>query len=348
MWPDRTPHPTIWEVRQLQQPFAFKLLETSTSGSLHLEVCNENLFTDLSLFGFSYEIKNEFGVLYIGKLNIPSVAPGTAEQFTVQLCEENSRQQKVDAWLNITAVVDSKVPWAPVGLIMGGCQLAVKVYEPDAASSTRQFAISAATSCRLSPSPLDVQEKQGLLVASFDNSVIEFCTKTGLMTSWIVDGLPLLAEEAIASSAGPHGPLPCFFRAPTDNDIGGIDQQLGMFPDWFFDLSKHLVPVNEKSLAERWRKAGLADLRVLLERFSWERRPDAGGLFVTTVLHFVPDQAAHKVIFKATVEYIIADSKTDFGDVIMSVNVEADPKLPPLPRIGVSMVLPPKFRQVRA
>jgi hypothetical protein len=61
--------------------------------------------------------------------------------------------------------------------------------------------------------PLSIQDGPAtLVVAGGDGSLsVEFSKATGALSGWTVGGAQLLAEPM----------LPCFYRAPTDNDRGG-------------------------------------------------------------------------------------------------------------------------------
>lgn len=62
-------------------------------------------------------------------------------------------------------------------------------------------------------SPLTIQDAATALVVSGGDAglTVEFSKATGALSGWTVAGEQLLAEPM----------LPCFYRAPTDNDRGG-------------------------------------------------------------------------------------------------------------------------------
>ncbi|CAM8878831.1 unnamed protein product [Rhodiola kirilowii] len=122
-------------------------------------------------------------------------------------------------------------------------------------------------------------------------------TLTGAIESWQVAGVPVMVK----------GILPCFWRAPTDNDKGG----------------------GENSYLSKWKAAHLDTLTFVTESCSIDSVAD--NLVKIKVAYLgVPN-----ALIKVTMTYTIYGS----GDVIVDCNVTPNSDLPPLPRVGVEFQL---------
>jgi beta-galactosidase len=112
------------------------------------------------------------------------------------------------------------------------------------------------------------------------------------------------------------GILPCFWRAPTDNDKGG-----------FFT----------KPYDSRWREAFLDNVSFHSSQFSVKELPDNTVEF-STLYYGVPghlpkpdDEASESILFRVKMVCRIHGS----GDVVLDYEVNPRSDLPPLPRVGV-------------
>lgn len=104
--------------------------------------------------------------------------------------------------------------------------------------------------------------------------------------------------------------LPCFWRAPTDNDKGGGDS----------------------SYFSRWKAAQLDNVEFLVESCSVKSITDK---FVEIEFVYLGSSASGSsksdALFKVNVTYLIYGS----GDIITNWSVEPNSDLPPLPRVGI-------------
>jgi beta-galactosidase len=189
-------------------------------------------------------------------------------------------------------------------------------------------------------------DKINIKTAAIGGWEVQFDKSTGLLDFWQVEGASILL----------NGPLPCFWRAPTDNDKGG----------------------SGLSYLSQWQKCGL-DTLTLSHCTSFEFKHICPQLIVATVIIFmepkgeVPPrpnvsesqsgdvvqsittpaalsssgdtgsenqpkksrieglQTATSVHFKVEVEYKVFGN----GDIMVNYKINPSPKLSPLPRVGV-------------
>lgn len=124
------------------------------------------------------------------------------------------------------------------------------------------------------------------------------------------------------------GIIPCFWRAPTDNDKGG----------------------EQNSYLSRWKAANLHNLVFLSEKFLVESETEQVVKIRITYVGIPASEAntisapgtSSNLLFKVHMLYSIYGS----GDVILECNVEPCSDLPPLPRVGVEFQLEKSLDQI--
>jgi beta-galactosidase len=134
--------------------------------------------------------------------------------------------------------------------------------------------------------------------------VVEFDKQQGVITNWLVDGVSKLIQ----------GPKDNFWRAPLDNDIGTSEANC----------------VDPNAWTTRWQTAGLFDL--------------ISQCLAIEVITF-----AHKVVVDVQFGHYSADKLLitshwqyafdEQGQAVIDVNVEVAGSLPPLPRVGMALIL---------
>ena len=73
VWPDRTPHPELYEVKKVYQYIDFELADISKG---LIKIINKYNFTNLSHFNFAWEIVSDGAVIQSGKFRVPDLEPG--------------------------------------------------------------------------------------------------------------------------------------------------------------------------------------------------------------------------------------------------------------------------------
>ena len=125
---------------------------------------------------------------------------------------------------------------------------------------------------------------------------------TGRLTSWLKDGTEILHTELVDN----------FLRAPLDNDIGTSEAER----------------MDPNSWLARWQSAGL----FALEHRCLQTTVGAGGQTITAEHGYYSND---KLLLKSRWLFHFSDDE----QARMEINVEVDPAVPPLPRVGISMRL---------
>ena len=196
VWPDLTPHPGAYEVKQVQAPLAFKANGDGLRDG-KVTIWNKYQFSDLSHLTIKWELREDGAVLQSGEMPAPAVAAGQQGELTLPIRPITQATPGAEYWLNLQAVLTMETPWAQRGHVITWNQFAMPV--------TRAAAMS------IEPSQMPalslVNSAETITINGSDFRCI-FDIATGQMTSWTSQGRDLLAA----------GPRENFFRPPTDND----------------------------------------------------------------------------------------------------------------------------------
>jgi len=191
--PDRTPHPSLFEVKKVYQYVGFKAIDINTG---KFEVINKYDFLNLNSFGFDWRIEAD-GIKVTGgilaSLNVAAHGK-TGFSIPIDLKPEPGKEY---------FIIFSAKTIAATDLIPVGHEVA---YE--------QFKLTfSAPSLVVTPKGKLTMEKDAVkaTIKGGDFSVV-FDLKKGNINSLVFDGKEML-------NAG-KGPEPDFWRAPTDNDFG--------------------------------------------------------------------------------------------------------------------------------
>ncbi|WP_116215009.1 glycoside hydrolase family 2 TIM barrel-domain containing protein [Streptomyces olivoreticuli] len=193
---DRAPRPALQEVKKVYQSLR---MSAGDLGNGVVRVDNRQLFTDLRGYELLWEVTCDGVRVQHGTLAPPQAGPG--EIAAVQLPLKPPQQPAPDAeyWLNVSFALRTATSWATAGHVV----------------ASEQFALPWGTPAPSHVSPAPVQ---ALSVARTAQTVtvtgpeldLVLDRSTGTLTTYRYGGRPLLSG----------GPVPNFWRAPTDNDIG--------------------------------------------------------------------------------------------------------------------------------
>lgn len=303
MWPDRTPHPAMHEVKNVYQPIKFSLKEGI------LKITNTHFYQTTQGLEFRWGVLGDGFELDSGVLSVPRIAPQSSysmewksgpwySSWTSSISDE--------IFLTINAKLLDSTRWVEAGHIVSSTQLQLP--------SNRE------------PGPYVISPKDDILrteslgdltkIIPKDGNEIVFNSSTGLIESWKVQGKLVMNK----------GILPCFWRAPTDNDKGGA---------W------------DESYLTRWKAALLDDVVFVTKNFSiqkTEHRVD-----ISTIVLGIPspikDSNPKKsdIIFTVNMNYAIYGS----GDIIIEISIDPRSNLPTLPRVGVEFHLDKTMDRVK-
>ena len=194
---DRSLHPHAYEVRYQYQNIWTSLEEGD--GPLRVRVRNENFFTDLSKYRLTWTLEEEGRAVLSGIVDRLDVQPG--ESAVVALGADRPASSGKELWLTVRYELK-----AADGLLAAGEQVAYG-----------QFRLCEAAPVPAAQASLPVyrQDRSEVEVLTPDGKVV-FDRSIGALISWTVGGRELLSQPL----------LPCFGRAPIENDLGaGLDKR---------------------------------------------------------------------------------------------------------------------------
>lgn len=197
-WPDRTPHPTLHEVKYVYQPIKVYLREST------VKIKNTNFYETTEGLVFEWAVLGDGCELGCGILSLPVIEPQSSydiEWKSGPWYPLGASSDAEEIFLTITTKLLHSKRWVEAGHVVSSTQVQLP--------SKRDIV------------PHIIKTKDDVLSTEIlgDNIIISqsklweitFNTKTGSLNSWKVEGVPIMK----------NGLFPCFWRAPTDNDKGG-------------------------------------------------------------------------------------------------------------------------------
>ena len=285
--PDRTPNPHYWEVKAVYQPVRIKAIDEAKGV---FEITNRYDFRSLDFLTLHYRVLQDGVPIQSSDRTLPrlTVPARSSAQVTLDM-PVTEHEPGAEYYLDMTFQVTAAEPGLRPGEELAFAQVAL----PGLPAAERR--IDPSTEAMTMAQNASIIEIQG---AGFD---MRFDRTTGRLIRWRADGMDLLQD----------GPIPDFWRPPTDNDFGGRWQnRLGV-----------------------WRTAG-PELAVS----STTVVSSSGSEVIVGVTGTVP---AEDSTFTTT--YRITNS----GDIHVDNHfVPGATDLPRMPRFGMQMVVPKKFDTV--
>ncbi|WP_350313564.1 beta-galactosidase [Dickeya fangzhongdai] len=193
VFPDRTPHPALYEAQRAQQFFQFTRHEDNP---LTLTVTSEYLFRHSDNEELRWRIMQDDVQLASGVAPL-TIAPQGCQTFTL-LEQLPAPQHHADMWLTVEVVQPNATDWSPAGHRCAWDQWPLPM--PLAYPASRQ-ADGACPTLTRDDDCFDISHGQQRW--SFDK-------RSGLLTQWWRDGQPQLLSPLQDNLT----------RAPLDNDIG--------------------------------------------------------------------------------------------------------------------------------
>ena len=199
IFPDRTPHPTLFEVKYCQQPYQIEWLSSEEKGLSiiwKLNVTNEQLFQSSGDDAFMWTLLED-GMpvsLDASTLDIPA---DSSQEWQIKC--DYTLKSGCDYYLNIDVKLSSDKPWADSGHVIATEQFKV--------ANKNSLTIAEAPSCTTELLLTDEPTSWKVQVAT---SEYVWNKQTGELDGWSKGGISFLAG-AVRDN---------FYRAPLDNDIG--------------------------------------------------------------------------------------------------------------------------------
>ena len=250
VFPDRTVHPGIFEVKRAYQYVDFKAVPFNAGRVL---VTNKYDFTDLGKYDIKWSLSANGAIVKDGMFESPAVAPGESALFDLEMGDIKIQPGK-EYFINFEAVTRSSASMIPAGHVVATEQFALN---PDARREIvpSEFYLTGPGEISL----VETKEKVTIQVAE---GTIVFDRTTGYLESYMLGG-----EELISG-----GPKPNFWRAPVENDFGNdLHLRCRMWRTFGSELQlQTLVPVQSE------------DQTMLLAEYI---HPDHGSTY-TVAYHF--------------------------------------------------------------
>ena len=278
---DRLFHPHAYEVQKVYQNINFKAIDASKG---KFEVINRHDFIDLSSYKIYYTITAEGKVIKTENLNISSLQPQSYKLITLDFSDLTTKAG-VEYFINFYTQLKENQPLLPSGFVVAHDQFLIKKDAMPLLS-------------RLITAPKYEQSIEGIVVSG-NGFTIKFDTQKGTISSYKFKGTELLAK----------GPLPNFWRAPTDNDLGN----------------------SMPTLCAIWREQSLKPGKIKVEV-----KTDSLGLAISV------DQWFNDIAVVTCIYYIGGDGTIRIDNTFKPMKKD----LPELPRLGMQFTLPAGFDSI--
>ena len=309
--PDRTPQPELNEVKLVYQYIKLTTPTPLVAGQpVKVNVRNTYDFQSLEPFRVDWELVRNGEIVQRGAETNLVAKPGQTQVLTLPVrldatidtrqIDGNARPspavlaerttQSGEYFLNISVRLKQATSWAPVGHEVASGQFPIKTDSP----TPPVMGMNRIPIVKVIPSATSVTIRSKDFTVMFDKA-------TGTLSQWFYRGKSLLTK----------GPLPSFWRVPTDNDEGG----------------------GAVSFAARWRKAGLDTTQTHSVELKLDSRPQMVRVSCTNEL------IGNSGSLLQQTEYIIYGT----GDIQITTTYTPSGTLPPLARIGLQFQVPATF-----
>jgi beta-galactosidase len=204
VWPDRTAHPGLSEVKRVYQYIGFEAVNLANG---IIKIRNKYDFTNLSEFNFEWEVVSDGITIQSGKLSFPDLKPKTEAIVSVPL-NKIDPAPGAEYFLNIRASKSDEWNYVPEDHVYASAQFKLPAEGKSVPVKRDDLAI-------LQTNTVD----RKLEVSGIDMKII-FDLVNGRLESYTYKGKELIKK----------GPEPDFWRPPTDNDYGyNMDKLLGVW-----------------------------------------------------------------------------------------------------------------------
>ncbi len=194
IFPDRTIHPAMWEVKKVYQPVQIKPVDLLDG---KVEILNKYFFAGLDRLQASWKLESDGQVLQSGVLPRLAAAAGKSETVMVPFQKPNL-EPGAEYFLTVSLALSEDQLWASKGHEVAWEQFKVPFPVPAAAATSH----ATLPALKMTPSAQSVQVEGESFKLTFDK-------QTGRLAS-----LSLAGSELIEAA-----PQLNFWRAPTENDL---------------------------------------------------------------------------------------------------------------------------------
>lgn len=303
LFPDRSPHPSIHEVKYLQQPV--KISVDFATGNLKIK--NNFSFVGLDSFNILWKVKFDHDRRVIrGILNLPTVLANSEcvipwRQELPNLGNFTENLQIEECWIEFLVELKEPLSWAPKGHLVAQEQIAIPLRKKPVKKKEEMLSVG----------------KYELQIVHQNHETIALESTSGMHVGFFKSGERFGCISTISMNNKIlvfSGPSPNFVRAPIDNDYGG----------------------EVFSYVNRWRNAEM-------ENFVLARNTDSVGMHYSFDSNGNFNISFHCWVVRrgedsnpkmnVVMEYSVKPS----GIIFFDVTVQKVANLPPVARIGISM-----------
>jgi beta-galactosidase/beta-glucuronidase len=250
VFPDRSLHPAMWEVKKVYQPVKIEAADLLAG---KVAVTNRYFFSDLSGLDVTWKLTDGEHVLQSGRLPRLSTLPvadprqGAGREIVTIPLEKPELQPGVEYWLTLSFTLADDTSWAAKGHEVAWEQFKVPWDVPEAPVTPEEEL----PALRLTDTPSQV-------TVSGESFQLVFDKQTGTIASWRHQDAELVQR----------GPKINFWHAPTENDLN----------TW-----------GDERAAIHWREVGLDQLEECVAQVSvTQPRPQIVEIAVRSVVALPP------------------------------------------------------------
>jgi beta-galactosidase len=289
---DRVPHPSLLEVKKIYQYVEFSPSDLQ-AGKIKIE--NQYDFQSLDFLRGFWELRANGRRLQQGTLPVLDLGPGESREVTIPF-DPPRVEPGVEYWLTVSMRLAERTRWAEPGYEMAWEQFNLPLNAPSSAERLDQMPA------------LKLQESPFIASVEGANFVLEFDKKHGTISSFRFEDTELIRS----------GPLPDFWRAPIDNDLGN-------------QMHRRLAIWRPADRKVDWRGLGIhwqvAETRV--------EQVSPGLVRIKSVGTLARVRAQYEVTYEVL----------GSGEVKVHASMTgAASDLPELPRFGMQLTLPQEFQ----
>jgi len=282
--PDRGETPKLAEVKKVYQNIGVKNIDSDKG---RIKIINKYFFTNLNEFTPHWALLENGSVIQKGTLKPVNIEPQRSKKILIPL-KSFKLTTGNEYFLNIAFRLSEDTPWAKKGYVIAREQVKL----PNNLSVT-PIDISSLPA-------LKIDENDNIVTISGDKFELKFDKKSGLLTSYKFNNTELIK----------NGPVPNFWRAPTDNDFG--NRMPKRCKDWRISSDK--------------RKLKSFDVKKLTD--------NAVNVMVN---YSFPAPAVYKISYT-----VYGNGEIKIDNFLMPFEND----LPELPRLGLKMEMPKGFEKL--
>lgn len=204
VFPDRKPHPHIWEVKKVYQPIKVKPIDLERG---KIEILNKYDFLNLGIIEMKWNVTADDEKIAEGKLPSLDIPPHISKVIDLPIPKIHPKAG-VEYFLKLSFIKKLGTALMSKGHEVGWEQFKLPYHIP-----LNKIDLSGLPKIML-------EETEDLFQLKGDNLNVVFDKKKGKIRSVLFKGTEIVMA----------GPAPNFWRAPTDNDFGwGMPRKLGVW-----------------------------------------------------------------------------------------------------------------------